>query len=232
MTTTRIAMWSGPRNISTAMMRSFAARGDCEVVDEPLYAHYLDVTGLDHPGREEILAAQPTSWQAVAKDLNAEGEAPIRYVKHMAHHLTEDVDRGWLEGWRHAFLLRDPAAMLVSLAKVLPYPPRLVDTGLPQQAELHAAYGGPVVEADILLTDPEAELRRLCEALDVPFTDAMLSWPAGPHPADGVWATHWYDAVRESTSFGPPRASHAAVPDRLKKVHADAVAIHEALRSA
>ncbi len=225
-------MWSGPRNISTAMMRSFSARGDCEVVDEPLYAHYLHRTGLDHPGRDDVLAAQPTDWREVAATLNADGEQPLRYVKHMAHHLTDDVDRGWLDGWTHAFLLRDPGAMLVSLAKVLPYPPRLVDTGLPQQAELHAAFGGPVVEADALLADPAGELERLCEALGITWTEAMCSWPAGPHPSDGVWADHWYGAVRESTGFGPPRESHAAVPDRLKKVHADAMAIYHALREA
>lgn len=225
-------MWSGPRNISTALLRSFAARGDCEVVDEPLYGHYLSVTGLDHPGRDEVLAAMSSDWRVVAQDLNGPCTMPLRYVKHMAHHLTPDIGRDWLEDWRHAFLLRDPGAMITSLAKVLPYPPRLVDTGLPQQVELHARLGGPVVDADALLADPAGVLARLCERLGIDYADTMVSWPPGPHPADGVWAVHWYDAVRASTGFGPPRPAVTEVAPPLRAILEEATALHRRLLAA
>lgn len=227
--TRRIAMWSGPRNISTAMLRAFAMRPDCEVVDEPLYAAYLSSTGLDHPGRAEILAAQPTDWRAVVTGLEQPGEMPVRYVKHMAHHLTDDIGRAWLDGWTHAFLIRDPAAMLRSLDKVLPFTPRLIDTGLPQQVELFERLGGPVVAAEDVLADPAGALSGLCGALGLDWTPAMLTWPEGPHPADGVWAHHWYGAVWASTGFGPPRPAVEGVPDHLTGVLAEAAPLHARL---
>lgn len=227
----RIAMWSGPRNISTALMRSFSARGDTTVVDEPLYAHYLAETGLAHPGRDEVLAAQPRSWAQVAEQLHAIEDEPVVYVKHMAHHLLAGVDRGWLDGWRHAFLIRDPAAMLLSLDRVLDWTPRVADTGLDVQVEIAETLGGPVVAAEDVLADPAGTLEALCGALGLDWTDRMLSWPAGPHPADGVWAPHWYDAVRASTGFAAPRppVSEEDVGEHLRDVLDACRPLHAAL---
>ena len=204
----RIAMWSGPRNISTALLRSFENRPDTVVCDEPLYAFYLDRTGLEHPGRDEILASQPTDWQRVAAELTGPlpAGASVYYQKHMAHHLLPEVDRQWLSGFRHAFLIRDPREMLLSLSKVLPNP-RVEDTGLPQQLELfraereRSASAPPVLDAKDVLENPEGMLRRLCEALELDFRAEMLSWPAGTRDTDGVWAPHWYASVERSTGF-------------------------------
>lgn len=220
----RIAMWSGPRNLSTALMRSWGSRADTAVVDEPFYAHYLHATGLDHPGHDAILRSQPTDWRAVADALTGPvpGGKPIYYQKHMAHHLLPGMIGPWLDDLRHAFLLREPAAMLASLVKVIP-DPRPEDTGLPQQIELFerlTASGElpPVVSAEDLLDDPPGLLRALCDALGVPFDPAMLVWKPGPRPTDGVWAEHWYATVEASTGFRPPKPTTARVPDRLRPV--------------
>lgn len=223
----RVAMWSGPRNLSTALMRSWGSRPDTAVADEPLYAVYLAATGKDHPGREAVLEAQPADWREVAAALSgpAPGGAPVWYQKHMAHHLLPHVGRDWLDdaSFRHAFLVRDPAAMLVSLDRVLP-DPGLEDTGLPQQAELfdriadRDGVAPPVVEAAGVLRDPEGALRALCAGLDVPFDPAMLAWAPGPRPTDGVWAEHWYASVEASTGFGRPRDEAVEVPDRLRSL--------------
>lgn len=209
----RIAMWSGPRTLSTATMRAWGNRADTVVVDEPLYAYYLAVTGVDHPGRDEILASQPTDWRAVVRSLlevDLPDGATISYQKHMTHHVLPDVDLGALEGLTHAHLIRDPRRVLASYARVREQP-TVGDLGVRQQVALHQRFGGPVVDSDDLLRDPEGVLRRLCAALGVPFDTAMLSWPAGPRPTDGVWARHWYASVEASTCFGPWRGD--AVPD-------------------
>ncbi len=213
----RVAMWSGPRNVSTALMRSWEHRADCAVIDEPFYAYYLSRTGLDHPGRAQILASQPTSWREVAGLLTA-GPAPpgvcVLYQKHMTHHLLPEVDRSSLAGLRHAFLIREPAQVLSSYARVRD-DPTLADLGLAQQVELYERFGGPVVDAGDLLRAPSMMLAALCAALAVPFDAAMLSWPAGRRESDGVWAPHWYDGVIRSTGFAAPPQVTAEVPDRL-----------------
>jgi hypothetical protein len=200
-------MWSGPRTVSTAMMRAWENRPDTVVVDEPLYAFYLAATGLEHPARNEVIASQPAAWPAVLRDLAA-GPLPdgktIAYAKHMTHHVLPDVDRAAFAPFRHAFLIRDPRSLLASYAKVRSAP-TLDDLGLRQQAELYEEFGGPVVDSADVLARPEAALRALCAALGVPFSPAMLSWPPGPRPSDGVWAPHWYDSVWRSTSFSPVR---------------------------
>jgi hypothetical protein len=201
--TYRIAMWSGPRNLSTAMMRSFGNRSDCTVVDEPLYAAYLAETGLDHPGREEVIASQPTDWRVVCADLTSGPVATeVQYQKHMTHHLLAGIDREALTGLHHAFLVRDPERVLTSYAKVRDEP-TLEDLGLPQQVELFERYGGPVVDAADVLRDPRTTLSALCAALGIDFDDAMLAWPPGPRKTDGVWAQHWYSGVEASTGFTP-----------------------------
>ena len=209
----RIAMWSGPRTLSTATMRAWENRPDTVVVDEPLYAYYLAATGIDHPGRDAVLASQPTDWRTVVRSLTTENlpdGATISYQKHMTHHVLPEVDLGALEPLTHAHLIRDPRRVLASYAKVREQP-TVADLGVLQQVALHRRFGGPVVDSDDLLRDPEGVLRLLCDALGVPFDAAMLSWPAGPRPTDGVWAPYWYASVEASTGFGPWRGD--AVPD-------------------
>ncbi len=205
----RIAMWSGPRNLSTAMMYAFGARPDCAVVDEPFYAAYLAATGLDHPMRAEILAAQPQDPQEVIDALlgSVPAQKPHFYQKHMTQHMLPGIPRGWMAKVTNVFLIRHPARVVASFSARYDNP-TLADIGFLQQAELYdeiRAMGGyPVVidSADIR-RDPETMLRRLCDAIGLPFDPAMLSWPAGGHADDGVWAPHWYGAVHASTGFAP-----------------------------
>ena len=211
-------MWSGPRTISTALMRSWGNRADCAVIDEPFYAFYLDRTGLDHPGREQVLAAQPRDWRVVVDELTSgrpASGASVVYQKHMTHHLLPEVDRAALDGLRHAFLVRDPAEVLTSYARVRGEP-TLEDLGLPQQVELYERFGGPVLDARDVLGQPEQALRALCSELGVPFDAAMLSWSAGPRPSDGVWGEYWYSAVWRSTGFLPHHPPRDDLPGRLR----------------
>jgi hypothetical protein len=222
----RIAMWSGPRNISTALMRSWGNRDDTFVTDEPLYAHYLAATGLEHPGRQETLAAHSSDWRAVVDWLT--GPIPsgrrIWYQKHMAHHLLPMIDRGWLGQLSHCFLIRDPREMLASLVQFVPQP-TLADTGLVQQVELfeevrqRAGEPPPVINGRDVASDPRGILSSLCRRLGVDFQDAMLRWPAGGRATDGAWAPFWYDKVNASTTFAPPDRAPAAIPDRLADLY-------------
>jgi hypothetical protein len=208
-------MWSGPRTVSTAMMRAWENRPDTVVADEPLYAYYLTETGLDHPGRDAVIASQPTGWQAVLSALAGDPLPPgvrIAYAKHMTHHVLPAVDLAAFAPFRHAFLIRDPRALLASYAQVRSAP-TLDDLGLRQQAALFEEFGGPVLDSADLLAAPEAALRALCAALDVPFSAAMLSWPSGPRSSDGVWAPFWYGRVWQSTGFAPDRPGPAPVLD-------------------
>jgi Sulfotransferase domain len=214
----RVAMWSGPRTVSTALMRAWENRPDTVVVDEPLYAFYLDRTGLDHPGRDEVIASQPTDWRVVLSQLTAGALPPgvrIGYAKHMTHHLLPEVDRAALAPLRHAHLIRDPRELLASYARVRAEP-TLADLGIAQQAEIFEAFGGPVVDSRDLLRDPPGVLRALCVALDVPFDERMLRWPAGPRASDGVWAPHWYASVQSSTGFAAYRPPAEGLPARLE----------------
>jgi len=190
-------------------MYSFGNRADTVVVDEPLYGYYLASTGIAHPGREEILRSMPVTWPEVIDNL-ADGELPagktVLYAKHMTHHLLSEVDRDRLAGMRHAFLIRDPRRLLASYAKVRDTP-TLADLGLEQQVEIFERYGGPVIDAADLAARPRPTLEALCESLGIAFDPAMLSWPAGPRPADGVWARYWYSGVWASTGFRAPSGS-------------------------
>ena len=198
-------MWSGPRTLSTALMRSWENRPDTVVADEPLYSFYLATTGLDHPGRDDVIASQSRDRRVVLRSLTTDPLPPgvtIYYQKHMTHHLLPSVDRAALAGLRHAFLIRDPRSLLASYARVRSAP-TLADLGLVQQAAIFEEFGGPVLDSADLLAAPGPALRALCAALGVPFSAAMLSWPPGPRDSDGVWAPYWYDSVRRSTGFVP-----------------------------
>jgi hypothetical protein len=234
--TRRIAMWSGPRNISTALMRSWGNRPDTFVCDEPLYAHYLLTSGVPHPGAEEVIRDQETDWRKVTAWLTGpvpEGKA-IFYQKHMTHHLLPAIDRGWLNRVTNAFLIREPREVITSFVRVVPNP-TLEDTGYPQQMEIFnlvrqgTGRTPPVVDARDVLENPRRLLMLLCDALDVAFTDAMLSWPPGPRASDGIWAKHWYGAVWQSTGFQPYQPKNDPVPPAMTGLLDQAEAIYRQL---
>ncbi len=204
----KIAMWSGPRNLSTAMMYSFAARGDCAVVDEPFYAAYLAQTGIIHPMNAEILASQANDPAKVAAQLSGPNPAQkqIYYQKHMTHHMLTDMDLAWMAQCENVFLIRHPARVIASYARKREGP-SLSDIGFPQQAALFQREADRLGRAPLVIdsfdirANPKVALSRLCAALNIPFSDNMLHWPAGGHPDDGIWARHWYGAVHRSTGF-------------------------------
>lgn len=244
MAAVRIAMWSGPRNISTAMMRAFGNRADCFVTDEPLYAYYLERTGIDHPMRDAVIASQSTSWREVVDWLTGRvpGGHSLWYQKHMTHHLLDEVGRDWFGAVHHCFLIRDPRAVLASYAAKRDSV-TLDDVGMVQQArifdEVVARGGGrvpPVVDAQDVLSDPAGTLAALCGALGIAFDERMLSWPPGRRDTDGVWAEHWYASVERSTGFGAPKPSPGPLPDELEALAElcqpayDAIRVH-ALRA-
>lgn len=216
------------------MMYSFAQRTDTRVVDEPLYGHYLRVTGTNHPGRDEVLAAVDCDGDAVMSALLAESATnpPVLFLKQMAHHLV-DLDKAFLAQTRNVFLIRDPQQMLPSLTIQLP-DATLADTGLKTQwllfAELSAAGQVPaVVDSRELLLDPAGVLRKLCDHLGIGFQQSMLAWPPGPRAEDGIWARHWYAAVHRSTGF-EPYVHKTAFPQRLKPLLAECAPWYERLR--
>ncbi|MEO7478167.1 MAG: hypothetical protein ABIT64_02930 [Lysobacteraceae bacterium] len=211
----RIAMWSGPRNISTAMLRAWENRGDCAVSDEPLYAAYLATTGMDHPMRDEVIAAGNSDWRSVVRTLT--GPAPngesIWYQKHMAHHLLPGMDRAWIGQLANVLLIRDPREVVASYLKARATV-TAEEIGLPQQIELYeqlcaAGTPPPIIDAADFLRAPEAYLRALCRVFGIEFTERMLHWPQGARDSDGVWASHWYAHVWQSTGFEQPPASRA-----------------------
>jgi len=231
--TLRLCVWSGPRNVSTALMYSFAQRADARVVDEPLYAHYLRVTGLEHPGREQVLASQDQDGDRVVRELVlGSWDRPVVFFKMMAHHLV-GIDRSFLPQIESVLLLRDPTQMLVSLSKVI-RSPRLEDTGLPEQAQIFAALSAagrepPVLDSREILLDPRGVLSQLCQRLGIGFDPRMLAWPAGPRPEDGVWARHWYGQVHRSTGFEPWTARTEPLPASLRPLHAQCRPLYERL---
>ena len=230
----RIAMWSGPRNISTAMMRSFENRSDTVVVDEPFYAAFLAETGADHPMRDEVLASQPTRWRDVANALSGPTPtgAAVWYQKHMTHHMLPDFGLDWANDCRNAFLIRAPEAVLASYT-LKRENVTLADIGVERQRELferacdRLGAAPPVIDSADVLADPRAILEKLCAAIGIEFSDRMLSWPAGKRDSDGVWAPAWYDTVERSTEFAPPRvpAEIKNVGDNLRRI-ADAARPH------
>ncbi len=220
----RIAMFSGPRNISTTLMRSFENRPDTVVFDEPFYACYLKESGAPHPMRDAVLAAQPVEWAKVIKQLEAPPPqgASISFQKHIAFHFTGDAPLDWVKGARIFILIRDPRAMVASYKNKYDDVAPIMDSfGIQRRIYNECLARGapcPIVDARDILQQPKAMLRALCKELDIAFTDEMLAWPAGRRAADGVWAPHWYDAVEASTGFRPYRESDIALPPDLEAV--------------
>jgi len=220
--TLRINCWSGPRNVSTSFMYAFRQRADTTVFDEPIYAHYLRVTGREHPGRDEVLASQDPDGEAVVRDvILGNHPTPVAFFKQMAQHFV-DLDRDFLGECRNLLLIRDPERVVTSFARNVP-DVNVADTGLPIQVDLLdaslAAGDRPlVVDSAELLATPEAILRRVCDDLGLDFDPAMLSWPAGPKPEDGVWAPHWYASTHRSTGFEANVPSTEPAPNHLRPV--------------
>jgi hypothetical protein len=222
----RIAMWSGPRNISTAMMRAWGNRDDTVVVDEPFYAYYLKVTGIEHPGADEVVATGENDWRKVVAYLT--GPVPngkqIFFQKQMTHHLLPEINHEWLAAVNNCFLIRDPREVISSYIKKRE-DPALEDLGFVQQAEIfdfvRTRTDGvpPVVDAKDVLQDPERTLRLLCQAIGVEFSNSMLSWPPGLRDTDGIWAKYWYGEVAKTTSFQPYSPRHYELPEKLHELY-------------
>jgi hypothetical protein len=223
--TIRIAMWSGPRNLSTAMMRSFGSRVDTFVSDEPFYGCFLRATGTSHPMREETIAAMDCDWTSVMAGLRAEppNGAPIWYQKHMWHHMAGPIGYDDFAGFTHAFLIRKPERMIASYLRKREAA-HFADFGLERQAEFfdreadRLGHAPPVIEANDVLADPGGVLSKLCSALGILWNPAMLSWAPGRRETDGPWAPHWYAAVEKSTGFGPPECGPVDLPDDARRL--------------
>jgi len=224
----RIAAWSGPRNISTAMMRAWENRTDTFVTDEPFYAHYLANTSIEHPGQQEILASQPTDWQEVVSNCitSSSPGCTVHYQKHMTHHVLPHITLEWLSNLKNIFLIRAPDAVVASYSKSRP-DLDASDLGFIQQARLFNAvkeqHGTAplVINSANLLQQPAKALQLLCNHCAIPFDDAMLQWPAGKRDSDGVWAPYWYHSVEASTGFGPPRKQQTIVLSKSQQRIAD-----------
>ena len=218
--TIRIAMWSGPRNLSTAMMRSFGNRSDTFVSDEPFYGCFLKETGADHPMRDEVIAAMDCDWGSVMAALRGPppDSSPVWYQKHMWHHMTGPIGYADFNDFTHAFLIREPERMIGSYLRKREAA-AFEDFGLERQAEFfereadRLGRAPPVIDAGDVLADPQSVLSKLCNALGIPWDQAMLAWAPGQRPTDGPWAPHWYATVEASTGFGPPETDPVELPD-------------------
>jgi hypothetical protein len=223
--TIRIAMWSGPRNLSTAMMRSFGSRSDTFVSDEPFYGCFLKTTGADHPMRKETIAAMDCDWNSVMETLRGDAPdgSPVWYQKHMWHHMAGPIGYDDFAGFQHAFLIREPERMIASYLRKRETA-SFADLGLERQAEFfereadRLGRAPPVIDANDVLANSEAVLSKLCDALGIPWDEAMLHWPPGRRDTDGIWAAHWYNAVENSTGFGPPETGLVELPDDARRL--------------
>ena len=236
--TIRIAMWSGPRNISTAMMRSFGARSDCAVSDEPFYGAFLKQSGEPHPMAAETIADMDCDWTSVlaAQSGPVPGGMPVWYQKHMPHHMVGPVSIADMPGHRHAFLIRAPERVVASYrAKNELRDPEMLGYARMRQYFDHERQrtGGipPVVDSDDILRDPAGVLAKLCDALGLAWDPAMLTWTNGPHPEDGIWGAHWYDKVNASTGFSQPPGELPDLDGDYRAVADACLADYEALRA-
>ena len=233
----RIAMWSGPRNLSTAMMYAYGNRPDFDVIDEPFYAAYLVKTGLNHPMRDEIIASQPTDPAQVVERLigSNRGKKPHFYQKHMTQHMVPGMPRGWMAQVKNVFLLRHPARVIASFSAKYENL-TLEDIGFAQQSDLYDDVLGLgaepiVIDSSDIRQNPERQLRKLCSALDLDWNPAMLSWPRGGHAKDGAWAPHWYGAVHKSTGFAGPEGALPNLSGHLAELTEQAMPHYERLLS-
>ena len=232
----RIAMWSGPRNLSTAMMYAFASRDDCAVVDEPFYGAYLKATGMDHPMREVVIAAQDSDPAQVAQSLLGPVQQDLFYQKQMTLHMIPEFDRGFMRGLTNVFLIRHPARVVASYARKREAP-TLADIGFVQQVELFDEVADWLGKAPLVIdsvdirASPERALKRLCTALGVTFQPEMLHWTKGSKPFDGAWAAHWYEAVHGSTGFEQPEGRLPDLTGHFAELVEQAMPYYDKLRA-
>lgn len=233
----RLAMWSGPRNISTAMMYSFENRDDCCAIDEPFYAHYLEHTGVDHPDAEKVIESYETDYHKIAQNLSGKipGGAAIWYQKHMCHHITPGMNLDWIQSLSNCFLIRNPKEVLMSLSKIT-NEVSLWATGLPQQVMLleQASQDGtnpPIIDSRDILEDPRGMLGILCNELNIQFSESMLSWDAGARGCDGIWGKYWYESVWSSTGFSPYSPRTGELEPQLEPVLEQAIPLYQELHS-
>ena len=231
----RIAMWSGPRSVSTALMRSFENRQDTFVSDEPFYAHYLKKTGVDHPLREDVISGGNTDWNSVVDEISGPipGGKDIWYQKHMAQHNLPGKDMMWLEKMHNILLIRNPREVILSYIKKYDIS-SIVPLGYTQQIDLFTFLNGSstlplILDARDLLKDPEGMLKGLCKKLDIPFYPNMLSWPAGHRPSDGIWGKHWYGTVEASTGFLKYDENKDLLPMEYEKIFSECMNIYQQL---
>ena len=234
---TRVAMWSGPRNISTALMYSFENRSDCHATDEPLYASFLLKSGTPHPGAKEVIENNESEVAKIIKTLTGPipNQKQIWYQKHMCHHLPPDSDISWIDNFKNCFLIRNPREVLLSLSKITDSID-LLSTGLPQQLTIfrHVIKSSgkipPVIDSADVLEDPESILSVLCESIGIPFSKRMLSWEPGPRNCDGLWGKYWYDSVWKSSGFSPPTPKDGELSEHLHSVLEESIMIYQELR--
>ncbi len=228
-----IHLISGPRNLSTALMYSFAQRSDTTVIDEPFYAHYLLSTGIEHPGREETLASMSADHKSIQDSFFTFGDSPLLFLKDMAHHLI-DMDLSFLDRVTNLFLIRNPHQLIASFAQVI-HQPTMQDIGLEHEWELfkqivqHDGRPPVILDSGDLLAEPELMLEKLCQTLDIPPDRAMESWEAGPRPEDGTWAKYWYKGVHESTGFARRPSSTRPLPKQCQELYEEALPYYQKL---
>ena len=234
----KIAMWSGPRNISTALMRSFENRKDTFVSDEPFYAYFLKESGEDHPARKEILNEQSSDWATVSKILTGDipNKKPIWYQKHMAHHIFKYSDLTWIKNVTNLFLVRDPKEVIVSYQKRFPLTSHL-QLGYNQQVQIAktiADFTGDfpiVINAKDVLMNPKKVIMMICDMININFEVEMLSWPSGKRDSDGVWAPHWYSEVEKTTAFQPYSQKNVVLDSKWKDIYNSCMTDYEFLNS-
>ena len=232
----RIAMWSGPRNISTAMMRSWESRADTFVIDEPYYAYYLSKTDLDHPGREDVISDGELDSEKVSYGLvnDAHGNCSIYYQKHITHHLLDSIDREWMKSVTNCFLIRDPKDMIISYSKVHP-DLNMHLLGLEEQKEIFEYVSNmtgqvpPIIDSKDVLMNPRDILSKFCDRIGVIFSEEMLSWPRGPRDTDGNWGKYWYKNVMNSTGFNEYKSKTEDVPAKYQVLYEECLSLYKNL---
>jgi len=228
-------MWSGPRNISTAMMRSWENREDTKVVDEPFYAYYLKESGIEHPMFEEVINNQPTCWQDIVETLTMrEIEEDIYYQKHMTHHIFDNGDLSWTKEVKNCFLIRDPLYVVNSYAQKRS-DVSIEDIGIKRQYELYEEISRisgqkiPVIDSRATLIKPKETLQALCSKFEIPFLETMMSWPEGKRDSDGIWGEHWYEAVEASTGWQKFKEQNIQLSPKQQRVADESADYYQAL---
>ena len=223
----KIAMWSGPRNLSTAMMYSFGNRDDFDALDEPFYAPYLAQSGIEHPMGSEIMRAHETDPNKVPQQFNPHSERHL-YMKHMPHHMLADFPIDWAQDCINIHLLRHPARVIASYSAKRGEV-TTEDIGYAQQLKIYEKLGGIVIDSADIRANPERALRKLCSEIGLNFDPAMLSWASGPRTYDGIWAAHWYGAVHKSTGFAKPEAEVPKIDPALTSILRNVMPIYQEL---